>query len=232
MLNSNFEEILKKEPLIDDLINNNQVNLFSNYPEIPDNSTDFLNWISPKYLDVFNHIYNESISNDTEGKLLAFLKTPAYCDSKTYEAIIDRICKHIEQRNTENEQFLVELEAETITINEIYNKHGFRILKKNDVVIFNTLDHPKIEKIKSRTLNLALKVLQKLKAYNHKDIGMILHNQNIELVKKINLDDDFKNKFSRFIIIKPSFELDTKTLISIVVVIIIIVRIYFKLRNF
>ena len=225
----NFETILAQEPLIEELIKSKQVNLFSKYPEYPDYSDEFLDWISPKYLDVFNHIFEEAISKNREGKLLAFLKTPNYCNKATAERIVTVIHDYIEQRNQENTTFLENLKANTQLVNDIYGKQGFRIIRNIEVTIFNTLSHPKIDKIKVESFQLAYDVLIALKGHNQKEIGMILHNQNVEQIKRLDFDENtqsFKDKFSQFIIIKPGFEIDFngKTLLSIVIFIIAIYR--------
>ncbi len=231
MSNSNFETLLKSEPLIHDLLNDQVVNLFSQYPDLPDHSPEFLEWISPKYLETFHIIFNECISKNTEGKLLAFLKAPKYCDTKTYNTVIDTLCENIEQRLIISEQFSNDLKSKAKTINQIYNEKGLTLINKVDVVIFNALDHHKILELKSKTIELTIKILQDLKSHTHQSTGMVIFNQNLENLNKLNLTDIEKNKFAHLKKAKQSFELDGKSLLSIAAVIIICIRIYIKLQD-
>lgn len=226
MLNTTIDEhtikdILKSEPLIYDLIYHYKVNPFSPYPELPDTSESFLDLISPLYFQAFKHILEDCKTNKTEGKILKLLQSPAYCNSDTYNRIIDILCQPIRENNKKNEQYISDLEENIQTVNGIYNQQGFRMFQNIDIIVYNTLSHPEVKALKKETVHLTIRVFKSLSPYIQNDIAMVLQKQNRAQLDKLNLSEEFKQKHLNFkkVYSAPSFKLTGKSIISIILAI-------------
>lgn len=231
MSNTNFEAILAEEPLIEDLINNHQVNIFSNYPECPEYSKEFLDWISPKYFKAFKAILRESTNSNKSGKLSAFLKTPSYCDTKTKEEINQFLLEFVLENNRKNKSYLEDLNKNTLRINEIYNVGGFRVVTPTTVSILNDLSHPDIGTLQSDTIALASQILEKIAGADKiTTIEKVLIRQNLEQINKLQLSDSQKRDFPDPRDFEQSeFNFDKRMIWLIVSIVLILIKIALRM---
>lgn len=232
MSNTNFEVILAQEPLIEDLINSNHVNVFSKYPDCPEYSKEFLDWISPQYFESFKNIFKESTEGNKAGKLNAFLKTPSYCNTETKEEIANFLLEYIRQNNKVNKAHLANLNKKALNINEINNVGGFRIVTSTTVVIINNLSHPDIGILKSHTLILASKVLESLTMISSSDITKTLIRQNLEQINKLRLNSIQKKDFPDLSKLESSesSDFDKRILWFAISIIIIVLKLTLRLN--
>ena len=70
-MSENFESILQEHETLNKLIKEKDLNTFTKFPSKDNFSSEFIDWLSPKYQESFLEIYNTHLGTKRKLKLLS-----------------------------------------------------------------------------------------------------------------------------------------------------------------
>lgn len=163
----NFEQTLENNPSLNKLITNEEISMMTKFKKTGEFSSEFIDWLSPKYYEAFVSIFETVVGSEKEVKMIALLNAPKYCNEVTKEKILDFIVPYIKSKS----------ELATSTLNS-FNAPGLdfiqkmqyaNVIKKEllsyvNIVLFKHFDSPKIEEDKTNIINCSLKITDSYKS--------------------------------------------------------------------
>ena len=198
----NFEQTLENNPSLNKLITNEEISMMTKFKKTGEFSSEFIDWLSPKYYEAFVSIFETVVGSEKEVKMIALLNAPKYCNEVTKEKILDFIVPYIKSKS----------ELATSTLNS-FNAPGLdfiqkmqyaNVIKKEllsyvNIVLFKHFDSPKIEEDKTNIINCSLKITDSYKSVKaSNEFEFKIFTDLLVRFEKLKLNDKQRAVFNTF----------------------------------
>ena len=229
-----FEQILKNDINLNKLITNKEISLMTKLTKPEVFSSEFIDWLSPKYYEAFVSIFEKVVGSEKEAKMVALLNAPKYCNEETKDKIIDFLVPYIKSKS----------ELATITLSS-FNAPGLDYVKKLqfafvikkellsyvNIGIFKYFNSPKIEEDKTNIINCSLKITDSYKsAKASNEIDFKLFTDLLIRFEKLKLNDKQRAVFNTFKT-KEKNSINKNYIWGGVVIVIIILRMVMRMSR-
>ena len=221
-----YEETLKSHDTLHNLITNNHINTLISFPAKSEFSDDFIDWLSPQYLETFMAIYKEHIGTKTEGnKVVKLINTPWYCNTETEDKIIDFLMPRLETTLKASKTYRAVFETKSrdleaiikyspLVINDVLNPVNKALLRRK---------HNRFNPISNRIIDDCLDICEKLKRYKARDIEFRFSGAILNAVKNVGFNAEQQERYNSFTK-KAESSIKISYVISAVIGIIALVR--------
>lgn len=231
-MSENFESILQEHDTLNKLIKEKDLNTFTKFPSKDNFSSEFIDWLSPKYQEVFLEIYNTHLGTKKESKVVKLINSTWFCNAETTEKIVEFLLPRLEATNVLSQELAKKIDG---------NKDLEVILKVSDSLVNNVLtyvnkaifekDHPKIQEKKNEIVNNCLAVCDELKRYKaSSEIEFSMFNGILDRMRSIKMNETQQLKYDSFL--KKSQSSSNKyVIVTVIIVIIALIRLISRFAN-
>ena len=211
----NFEEILSESKNLSLLINEKKINTFTSLPKKSSFSNEFIDWLSPKYYDVFVELFDIYVDKENKSPLIKLINSDWYCNQTTTGRIIDFIKPYLDQAQKDSEEIKKQF-SETkdvkklVELTNTLEQKNFNYLNK---ALFNVKNSEIIKSFKDNLVGDAISICNDLKEKKiTKDIKNTIIVSITEMIEKITL-----NKEQNTVISQHKSDSNTSLIISVII---------------
>jgi hypothetical protein len=223
--NENFQEILEKDESLVKLLDQKDINIFTNFSKA-NYSEEFKEYISKRYYDAFEEIYTKNIGTETAGKITSLLRSVEFLSTySTRDKIIDLFLPTLEKAHNDLEAFKQYLNNEDLMI-----KNGDLLdesLTPIIVNIFNKFDsYESVKEYKIKILTSAFDICDAVASANPKkfQVKYATYNAVMNNIEKVYRFETLKGRFEQHSsrISKKRTGVEVKYIIWVVIVVLLI----------
>ncbi len=231
-MSENFESILQEHETLNKLIKEKDLNTFTKFPSKNNFSSEFIDWLSPKYQEAFLEIYNTHLGTKKESKVVKLINSTWFCNDETTENIVEFLLPKLEATNVLSQELAKKIDG---------NKDLEVILKVSGSLVNNVLtyvnkaifekDHPKIQEKKNEIVNNCLAVCDELKRYKaSSEIEFSMFNGILDRLRSIKMNETQQLRYNSFL--KKSQSSSNKyVIVTVIIVIIALIRLIARFAN-
>ncbi|WP_138432839.1 hypothetical protein [Winogradskyella algicola] len=231
-MSKNFESTLQEHETLNKLITEKDLNTFTKFPTKNNFSSEFIDWLSPKYQEAFLEIYNTHLGTKKEAKVVKLINSTWFCNAETTENIVEFLLPRLEATNVLSQELAKKIDG---------NKDLEVILKVSGALVNNVLtyvnkaifekDHPKIQEKKNEIVDNCLAVCDELKRYKaSSEIEFSMFNGILDRMRSIKMNETQQLKYNSFL--KKSQSSSNKyVIITVIIVIIALIRLIAGFAN-
>ncbi len=231
-MSENFESILQEHETLNKLIKEKDLNTFTKFPSKDNFSSEFIDWLSPKYQVAFLEIYNTHLGTKKESKVVKLINSTWFCNAETTDNIVEFLLPKLEATNVLSQELAKKIDG---------NKDLEVILKVSGSLVNNVLtyvnkaifekDHPKIQEKKNEIVDNCLAVCDELKRYKaSSEIEFSMFNGILDRMRSIKMNETQQLKYNSFL--KKSQSSSNKyVIVTVIIVIIALIRLIARFAN-
>ena len=231
-MRENFESILQEHETLNKLIKEKDLNTFTKFPSKDNFSSEFIDWLSPKYQESFLEIYNTHLGTKKEAKVVKLINSTWFCNPETTENIVEFLLPRLEATKVLSQELAKKIDG---------NKDLEVILKVSDSLVNNVLtyvnkaifekDHPKIQEKKNEIVDNCLAVCDELKRYKaSSEIEFSMFNGILDRLRSIKMNETQQLRYNSFL--KKSQSSSNKyVIVTVIIVIIALIRLIARFAN-
>ncbi|GAB5563676.1 MAG: hypothetical protein Wins2KO_07390 [Winogradskyella sp.] len=231
-MSENFETTLANHESLQKLINEKDINTFVKFPSFDTFSSEFIDWLSPKYHEAFLDIYNTHSGTKKESKVVKLINSTWFCNAETSEKIVEFLLPRLQATNVLSQELEKKING---------NRDLEVILKVSGSLVNNVLtyvnkaifdkDHPKIQEQKNAIIDNCLAVCDELKRYKaSSEIEFSMFNGILDRLKSVKMNEAQQIKYDSYL--KKSQSSSNKyVIVTVIIVIIALIRLIARFAN-
>ncbi|WP_299102375.1 hypothetical protein [uncultured Winogradskyella sp.] len=231
-MSEKFESILLEHETLNKLITEKDLNTFVKFPSFDTFSTEFIDWLSPKYYEAFVEIYNTHLGTKKEAKVVKLINSTWFCNAETTNRIVEflserldatvELSKQLNKKITGNKNLEDIINVSAAMVNDVLNYINKAIFEKN---------LPVITKKKDEILDNSLAVCEELKQYKaSREVEFQMFNGILDRLKSIKLNPEQQVRYDACIS-KSKSSSNKYVIITVILVILFIVRMIARFAN-
>lgn len=234
MNNTDFDSILSQYDGLKVLIRDRHITPFTKFPPLDTFSSEFIEWLSPTYFEVFTHLFEAHIGTDKEAKIVALINAPRYCNSDFKEKINSLLSSHLTKSAELSKKLHANMKADgknlevILATAEPLNKQVLSYVNK---AIFAHGDSEEIKEQKDLIIDNSLGICFILKRFKaSSEIEYKIFNSILDKLRPIDMTHEQTTRFNEYQ--KKSNSSQNKYLIiSVIVFILILLRFFSRMSN-
>ncbi|NRD21964.1 hypothetical protein HNV10_01840 [Winogradskyella litoriviva] len=231
-MSEKFETILLEHETLNKLITEKDLNTFVKFPSFDTFSTEFIDWLSPKYYEVFVEIYNTHLGTKKEAKVVRLINSTWFCNAETTNRIVEflserldatvELSKQLNKKIKGNKNLEDIINVSAAMVNNVLNYINKAIFEKN---------HPAIIEKKNEILDNSLAVCEELKQYKaSSEVEFTMFNGILDRLKSIKLNDVQSARYQACLS-KSKSSSNKYLVVTVILVVLFIIRMIVRFVN-